>query len=302
MLFRLPSTVCIRKKRQSEIFNEEEMNCDESQKDDSTDSDLPTTLETLGNHLHAQISSYFPHLYKETVSKVTGVLLECGQQDVLAMLQDFQLLQKRVARVLPLIIPQSSANTTEQAKNKNIPASSEDSILSDWTDSASEELFDKVAAIDPIFCAKITGMLLDKKPSFLKQCLTDASLLNSAIEKARTTYLKSLEMTSVSSLLENKDGEEEESEGGGHSSTGVLNNRLNDLGNIVFSHVVLWYPKLADKITGMLLEMNIEELESVINNSDLLKSRADKAYLVLKNSGYLTADDQIKEQFSMAFR
>lgn len=119
-----PSTVCIRKKRQSEIFNEEEMNCDESQKDDSTDSDLPTTLETLGNHLHAQISSYFPHLYKETVSKVTGVLLECGQQDVLAMLQDFQLLQKRVARVLPLIIPQSSANTTEQAKNKNIPASS----------------------------------------------------------------------------------------------------------------------------------------------------------------------------------
>lgn len=120
-----PSTVCIRKKRQSEIFNEEKMNCDESQKDDdSTDSNLPTTLETLGNHLHAQISSYFPHLYKETVSKVTGVLLECGQQDVLAMLQDFQLLQKRVARVLPLIIPQSSANTTEQAKNQNIPASS----------------------------------------------------------------------------------------------------------------------------------------------------------------------------------
>ncbi|CAE1304885.1 unnamed protein product [Acanthosepion pharaonis] len=219
------------------------------------------------------------------------------------MLQDFQLLQKRVARVLPLIIPQSSANTTEQAKNQNIPASSEESILSDWTDSASEELFDKVAAIDPIFCAKITGMLLDKKPSFLKQCLTDASLLKSAIEKARTTYLKSLEMTSVSSLLENKDAEEEESEGGrGDSSTGVLNNHLNDLGNIVFSQVVLWYPKLADKITGMLLEMNIEELESVINNSDLLKSRADKAYLVLKNSGYLTADDQIKEQFSMPFR
>ena len=98
-------------------------------------------------------------------------------------------------------------------------------------------------------------MLLEKKPSFLKQCFTDAKLLNSAVDKARSTYLKSLEMISVSSLLENTEREEEvveesEVEGGDHSSTGAPNNHLNDLGNIVFSQVVMWYPKLADKITG----------------------------------------------------
>lgn len=216
------------------------------------------------------------------------------------MLQDFQILQKRVTKVLPILIP------PEPAEDENIPTSSNVNVLFDWTDNDSEELFDKVAAIDPIFCAKITGMLLEKKPSFLRQCLTDNNLLNSAVEKARTTYLKSLEITSVSSLLETANNEAVVEDGPkvlmNKARVGTSDNHLNELGNSIFSQVVMWYPKLADKITGMLLEMNIEELESVVNDSALLKNRADKAFLALKNSGYLTADYQVKEKISLSYR
>lgn len=61
---------------------------------------LMTTLESLGNHLHSQITTRFPQLTYSLVSKITGILLECGEKEVLAMLQNGLKLQMRISQVL----------------------------------------------------------------------------------------------------------------------------------------------------------------------------------------------------------
>ncbi|XP_036367717.1 uncharacterized protein LOC115222983 isoform X2 [Octopus sinensis] len=181
---------------------------------------LMTTLESLGNHLHSQITTRFPQLTYSLVSKITGILLECGEKEVLAMLQNGPKLQMRISQVLRTLY-------TDQPSHSQITSPQPIDNSVEWTDEDSEKLFDKVATIEPVHCAKITEI-------------------------------------------------KEE-------------NCLDDKGDAIYSQVTMWFsPKLAEKITGMLLEMPSEELSLTVNNLKVLKNRAEEAYVALKNSGHLT--------------
>ncbi|CAI9738399.1 polyadenylate-binding B-like isoform X2 [Octopus vulgaris] len=227
---------------------------------------LMTTLESLGNHLHSQITTRFPQLTYSLVSKITGILLECGEKEVLAMLQNGPKLQMRISQVLRTLY-------TDQPSHSQITSPQPIDNSVEWTDEDSEKLFDKVATIEPVHCAKITGMLLEGDKNFLRQSLINEDLLKSAICKARLTYLQSIGLIS-SSACDTEIKEE---------------NCLDDKGDAIYSQVTMWFsPKLAEKITGMLLEMPSEELSLTVNNLKVLKNRAEEAYVALKNSGHLT--------------
>ncbi|GAB1607010.1 uncharacterized protein LOC115222983 [Argonauta hians] len=266
---------------------------------------LMTTLESLGNHLHSQILTRFPELSQSLVSKITGVLLECGEKEVLAMLQNRSKLQQRISKVFRTL-----HTDDETADCRQISQQPPDNVSGGkvWTDEDSEELFDKVAALEPEHCAKITGMLLERDATFLQQSLTNEDLLKSAVSKARLTYLLSISSSSSpsSNTITTTTTSTTTSRTVSLSpssypppitcdvdpdATPALQDAdtMEDKGDLIYEQVVNWFtPKLAEKITGMLLEMPSEELTHSINNLKTLKNKATEAYMALKDSGYLT--------------
>ena len=57
-----------------------------------------------------------------------------------------------------------------------------------------------------------------------------------------------------------------------------------ELGDKIFERILQWYPdeKTTAKLTGMLLEMNINEIQKLMQEDELLKCKADEAYRVLE--------------------
>lgn len=54
------------------------------------------------------------------------------------------------------------------------------------------------------------------------------------------------------------------------------------LGERLYDHIGKWYPEMAGKITGMLLEIDNSELVSMINDQDSLKAKVEEAVAVLQ--------------------
>ena len=57
-----------------------------------------------------------------------------------------------------------------------------------------------------------------------------------------------------------------------------------ELGDKIFQSILQWYPdeETTAKLTGMLLEMNIKEIQKLAQEDELLKCKADEAYRVLE--------------------
>lgn len=55
------------------------------------------------------------------------------------------------------------------------------------------------------------------------------------------------------------------------------------MGEIIFERLLQWYTddETTAKLTGMLLEMNINEVKKLTQNDELLKSKANEAYKAL---------------------
>ncbi|XP_063420141.1 uncharacterized protein LOC134705327 [Mytilus trossulus] len=135
--------------------------------------------EILGEHLYVKIS----HIVNtgqvsensELICKVTGVLLEREDDELLRMLSDDSFLKKRVDEVV------------SHPDIKPIPVdlySSKD--VSDHTSSTDEELlFDSVQSIDSEHCSKITGMILELGNENVKVLLQDKEKFQVAVDKAR---------------------------------------------------------------------------------------------------------------------
>ena len=56
-----------------------------------------------------------------------------------------------------------------------------------------------------------------------------------------------------------------------------------EFGDKIFERVLQWYPDedTTAKVTGMLLEMSIEDIKKMLNEDELLKSKADEAHKAL---------------------
>jgi hypothetical protein len=70
------------------------------------------------------------------------------------------------------------------------------------------------------------------------------------------------------------------------SSSQTTNENLaskTELGEQIFECILQWYPdeETTAKLTGMLLEMNVEEIEKLTQDNELLKCKANEAYTAL---------------------
>ena len=70
------------------------------------------------------------------------------------------------------------------------------------------------------------------------------------------------------------------------SSSQTTNENLaskTELGEQIFECILQWYPdeETTAKLTGMLLEMNVKEIEKLTQDNELLKCKATEAYTAL---------------------
>ena len=58
------------------------------------------------------------------------------------------------------------------------------------------------------------------------------------------------------------------------------------MGEQIFEKILQWYPdeEIAAKLTGMLLEMNIEEIKKLTQENELLRCKASEAYQALRTT------------------
>ncbi|XP_071154852.1 uncharacterized protein [Mytilus edulis] len=135
--------------------------------------------EILGEHLYVKIS-YIVNTGQvsensELICKVTGILLERENDELLHMLSDDSFLKKRVDEVV------------SHLDIKPIPAdlySSKD--VSDRSLPTDEELlFDSVQSLDREHGSKITGMILELGNENIKVLLQNKEKLQLAVDKAR---------------------------------------------------------------------------------------------------------------------
>lgn len=122
-----------------------------------------------------------------------------------------------------------------------------------------EELFYAVSQVDSELCAQLTGMLLELDVSVIQHLISDTDALHKAVLKAKQEYIRY-----------SQGGEE----------------RREEIGENLYELVRQKYtePNLAAKLTGMLLELETEQLSKVLQNSAELSQKLETAYKVLQDS------------------
>ncbi|XP_070532772.1 uncharacterized protein [Ptychodera flava] len=198
-------------------------------------SSLPTTKEILGEHLYCAIEALQP----QHAERLTGMLLELDNEEIIQMLQYDDLLKKRLQVAMEVL-------QREESKNKDL---------------LGEKLYSRTEELEPVMCAKITGMLLEMDSYSIQQLLLSQDALQSAVSKAKEALLHEQSRdTSREDFTRNK----------------------QTLGEQLYQVIERDYPKHAAKLTGMLLELGQEELVHLLNNKDLMQSRVKIALDVIE--------------------
>lgn len=122
-----------------------------------------------------------------------------------------------------------------------------------------EELFLAVSQVDSELCAQLTGMLLELDVSVIQHLISDIDALREAVLKAKQEYIKY-----------SQSGEE---------SREKIGEKLYELIRQHYSD-----PQLAGKLTGMLLELETEQLNKILENPVELGQKLETAYRVLQDS------------------
>ena len=143
---------------------------------------------------------------------------------------------------------------------------SNDARTSSLKESVGGILFEKVKAIQEDNPEKITGMLLEMPEKEIEIVLQDDSVLKERIDEA----VKTLAFQ-------------------GSNGNSLVMKRKQSLGDTIYPKVEAIYPEVdtAEKITGMLLELEVEDLENLIQNEQGLLEQIHKAANVLVTTGII---------------
>ncbi|KAK2872325.1 hypothetical protein QQF64_018086 [Cirrhinus molitorella] len=144
---------------------------DNSEAVSHTDDAASVSSDSLGEQLYDLIDLY----NTGHTQKITGMLLEQKKEVVLQLLSDHSLLEERVQFALKTLQEQGEEVTDVS-----------DSSDREEVESTGETLFNIVHQLDPTHCADITGMLLEMEPGTLKQILSDRSMLEVAVQRAKS--------------------------------------------------------------------------------------------------------------------
>lgn len=207
--------------------------------------------QVLGEKIYSLIENRHPN----DAEKLTGILLEMDNQSLEHLIKDADLLDKKVEEVLSVL-----ENNTGRLQN----GYSESTVLKQAHDKTSigEELYELVFAFDSDQADKITGMLLEMDLKDLEELVKNQAALGEKVNQALT-------------VLNDKPATE--------SST-VEQEDKTLLGEQLYDIISEWYPDQADKITGMLLELDVITLNLLAKDSTALKEKATHAANVLCNT------------------
>ncbi|MCI4386813.1 hypothetical protein PGIGA_G00066940 [Pangasianodon gigas] len=131
--------------------------------------------DSLGEQLYELINLYNTGY----TQKITGMLLEQEKKVVLQLLSDPVLLEEKVNMALKTL--QGSSCSQSQGDTDVSDGSDQDEV-----EVIGEKLFALVRDIEPAHCADITGMLLEMDPGTLHQILTDRTMLEVAVQRAKS--------------------------------------------------------------------------------------------------------------------
>ncbi|CAL1541149.1 unnamed protein product [Lymnaea stagnalis] len=250
----------------------------------------PSTKEVLGVHLHHKVSQAVEEYFRNSknlmtdgcspADKVTGMLLERSDNDILKMLQDSRFLMDNIEMALTFLYKESLLSSDSSESGGKLSY-----------EEIGEILFVKVQKLEKDLAPQITGMLLELDIRTLLQLLSADSLLFSAVNKAKTTLASTQPTTYSGSLgflmkmpffsllpLNNYVWTRRDNI---MSQNEIERERI---GIHVFSEVLKLYQDTdcASKITGMILEMDQSALQEILTNSQSMEAAILKAYSTLK--------------------
>ncbi|KAK7094514.1 hypothetical protein V1264_006067 [Littorina saxatilis] len=149
-------------------------------------------LEALGEHLYAKIEEVQEAYHVDLdVAKVTGVLLELGEEQVLKLLQDEKLLHQSVKRVVQHV-PVVCSNIRHWSllardEEESVPKPQR---RSETDPEDAEQLYEHVFQLEPQLSTNITGMLLELGGSEVKALLQSPTRLTEAVNRAEAVYFQ----------------------------------------------------------------------------------------------------------------
>ena len=209
--------------------------------------------QALGEIIYSLIENQDP----ENAEKLTGILLEMDVQSLENLIKDADLLESKVREVLTAL-----QNTSEPMQNGRIEA-----VPNQHCDKLviGEELYGLVRALNTEHAEKITGMLLEMDTEQLEAIVKDRIALEEKVNQALKALNNQIEKSETTSLAEQE-------------SDKTL------LGEKLYYIISEWYPDQADKITGMLLELDVTTLNLLLQDSAALKEKASHAAKTLSET------------------
>ena len=207
--------------------------------------------QALGEKIYSLIEERHPN----DAEKLTEILLEMDNENLEHLMKDADLLEKKVEDVLSVL-----QNNTGQIEN----GQSESAVSRQAGDKTSigEELYEQVYALDSDHADKITGMLLEMDLPDLEKLVKHHTALEEKVNQALMALNGQINKHETSSLK----AEQEDK---------IL------LGEQLYYLISEWYPEQVDKITGMLLELDVTSLNLLVTDSAALKEKATHAANVL---------------------
>lgn len=210
--------------------------------------------QALGEQIYYLIKERHPN----DAEKLTGILLEMDNESLENLIKDTDLLEEKVEDVLSVL-----QNNTGQIEN----GQSESVVSRQAGDKTSlgEQLYELVYALDSDYADKITGMLLEMDLPDLEKLVKHQDVLEEKVHQALMALNSEInKQETASSQPEQED--------------------KTLLGEQLYYLISEWYPNQADKITGMLLELDVTTLNLLVTNSTALKEKATHAANVLSET------------------
>ena len=223
--------------------------------------------QAMGEKIYAFIEKYYPC----DADILTGILLEMDIQSLEELVNDKDLLERKVEEALAVL------QNTEVSQNSQSGSGSKE-----HPDKAliGEKLFELVSAINSEQADKITGMLLEMDLQDLEVVVQNQAALEDKINEASMALNSHLNHAETKTLAEE-------------------NPDKKLYGEQLYYSISEWYPEQADKITGMLLELDVSTLKLLIEDSVALKDKALQAASALTNTNIIKERSQSPKEVSL---
>ncbi|XP_059178606.1 uncharacterized protein LOC131957823 [Physella acuta] len=246
----------------------------------------PSTKNVLGIHLHHKVCEMLQKCFfnldfdKVTsdqtfhpVDKITGMLLERSDMDIHKMLKDRHFLEANIIRTLRFL----SQEHFTSAEQSLLDHTEKRTQLT--TEQLGEIIFARVQMYDEGLAPQITGMLLELDASSLMELLQNEDSFQLAVYKSKLAIDSTVTSPTIGGENDRKITDFKESMKDNGNDTDMKDFLGNQIYEIVFN--IYLNKDVAAKNTGMILEMDVETLISLVENKVTLMAAVNKAYTAL---------------------